>query len=131
MIRRIHDSASNIRIFGFDRIKMPFTGWEFATRLVFYIPPSSFTSSRGRFRDRRLALECFPLSHVAICYKRQPTLSFTRHSTHTHRQVAFFRRLIANLLTTTLYALYPLLTIDEDSSDDHTQQNAYIHPLSF
>src|SRR5271170_701227 len=25
MIRRIHDSASNIRIFGFDRIKMPFT----------------------------------------------------------------------------------------------------------
>ena len=26
MIRRIHDSASNIRIFGFDRIKMPFTG---------------------------------------------------------------------------------------------------------
>src|SRR5277367_3033880 len=25
MIRRIRDSASNIRIFGFDRIKMPFT----------------------------------------------------------------------------------------------------------
>src|SRR5271170_8137406 len=27
MIRRIHDSASNIRIFGFDRIKMPFTAY--------------------------------------------------------------------------------------------------------
>src|SRR5271170_4130699 len=25
MIRRIHDSATNIRIFGFSRIKMPFT----------------------------------------------------------------------------------------------------------
>src|SRR5271169_6238915 len=29
MIRRIHDSASNIRIFGFDRIKMPFTPWNY------------------------------------------------------------------------------------------------------
>ena len=100
------------------------------------IPPLSSTQPRGRFPNRLLVLKWFLLSHVTFRCKRQPPRSSTQQSTPLPpppRAPALCSTFLETFPTNRQRYMY--LTryspIDEDSPNDHTQKNTYIHALVF